>query len=67
MKKIILLFLLGAILFSPIFGQTDFPEISSAELENVDYTVIYEDSNNNYKIIVIDGITYIFYYWDNGG
>ncbi len=62
MKKIILLFLLGAILISPVFSQTDFPEISSAELENVDYTIIYEDSNNNYKLIVIDDVTYIFYY-----
>ena len=62
MKRVFFFFLLGAILISPIFGQTNFQEISAAELENIEYSIIYEDSNGDYKLIVIDGETYIFYY-----
>ncbi len=62
MKKFFFLFLLGTILTFPIFSQTDFPEISKDELENYEYQVIYEEPEGTYKIIIIDGVTYIVYY-----
>jgi hypothetical protein len=49
-------------LFIPVFGQLNYPEISEEELENYEYTTIYEEPNGNYKIVVVDGITYIVYY-----
>ncbi len=62
MKKFFFLFLLGTILTFPIFSQTDFLEISKDELENYEYQVIYEEPEGTYKIIIIDGVTYIVYY-----
>ena len=62
MRKIFYSFLLGVILISPIYGQTNFPEISRSELEQYEYTIIYEDSIEDYYLVVIEGVTYIFYY-----
>ncbi len=62
MKRFFTLLILGAILISPIFGQLNFPEISETELENKEYSIIYEDTNEDYYLVEIEGVTYIFYY-----
>jgi hypothetical protein len=62
MKRFFSLLILGVILVTPIFGQLNFSEISETELENKEYTIIYEDSNEDYYLVDIDGATYIFYY-----
>jgi hypothetical protein len=60
-KILFFLFLLGAILVSPIFGQINFPEISQTELEQSEHTIIYEEYDGFYKLVVINGVTYIVY------
>ena len=62
MRRSLFLLLLGIVLYIPLFGQTNFPEISQTELEQSDYTIIYEDSNEDYYLVEIEGVTYIFYY-----
>ena len=65
MKKLILTILLVLLFSLNLLSQIDFsvyPEISQEELENYQYTIIYECEVPNIKLVTIEGITYIVFY-----
>lgn len=66
MKKTILAILLVVTFSLNIFSQIDFssyPEISPENLDDYEYTVIYQCEGSNIILVTIEGKTYIVYYW----
>ncbi|MCF7792876.1 MAG: hypothetical protein K9N09_02830 [Candidatus Cloacimonetes bacterium] len=62
MKRLSFLLLLGFILSVSLFGQLNYPEIPKDDLEDFEYTIIFEEPNGTYKIVVVGDVTYIVYY-----
>ena len=65
MKKLLFPILLCLIFSINLFSQIDFsdyPEISSDDLESQEYTIIYQNNEPNIKLVTIDGVTYVVYY-----
>lgn len=66
MKKLFLLILLCLLFSISLLSQIDFseyPEISPDDLESYEYTIIYQNDEPNIKLVTIDGVTYVVYYW----
>jgi len=65
MKKLLLTILLVLIFSINLLSQIDFSayqEISSDDLENYEYTIIFEYEDYNIILIEIEGKTYVVYY-----
>ena len=65
MKKLLFSILLCLFFSINLFSQIDFsdyPEISSDDLESYEYTIIYQNDEPNIKLVTIDGVTYVVYY-----
>lgn len=65
MKKLLLTILLIVVFSINILSQIDFsayPEISPDDLENYEYTIIFEYEDYNIILIEIEGKTYVVYY-----
>ena len=66
MKKTLVIASLYLFLSFNILSQIDFsiyPKISSEEIENYEYNIIFQDDELHIKIVKIDGVTYLVYYW----
>ncbi len=65
MKKTLVIASLYLFLSFNILSQIDFsiyPKISSEEIENYEYNIIFQDDELHIKIVTIDGVTYLVYY-----
>ena len=65
MKKLLLTILLIIVFSINILSQIDFsgyPEISPEELDNYEYTIIYQYEDLKIIIVEIEGVIYVVYY-----